>query len=141
DYKDIASHSDIADTTDEQVLKKLGIKNIDHVIVAIGDNIQASTLTTVILADMGINRIPLIAQNDYHAKKLNQIDTDRVVHPNSDIDKRLAHRLISSNILDYLELSDDYSMVEVKVGRKMVGKSLVEMNIRAKYVCNVVAVK
>jgi len=141
DYKDIASHSVIADSTDEQVLKELGIKNIDHVIVAIGDNIQASILTTVILADMGINRITVKAQNDYHEKILNKIGADHVVHPESDMGKRLAHSLISSNILDYLELSDDYSMVEVKVGRKMVGKSLVELNIRAKYGCNVVAVK
>src|SRR5699024_8511987 len=150
DYKDIASHSVIADSTDEQVLKELGIKNIDHVIVAIGDNIQASILTTVILADMGVNRITVKAQNDYHdkiltsviladmgikritvktqndyhEKILNKIGADHVVHPESDMGKRLAHSLISSNILDYLELSDDYSMVEVKVGKKMAGKSL-----------------
>src|SRR5699024_5127835 len=79
--------------------------------------------------------------NDYHEKILNKIGADHVVHPESDLGKRLAHSLISSNILDYLELSDDYSMVEVKVGKKMAGKSLVELNIRAKYGCNVVAVK
>src|SRR5699024_5329574 len=131
----------IADSTDEQVLKELGIKNIDHVIVAIGDNIQASILTTVILADMGVNRITVKAQNDYHEKILNKIGADHVVHPESDMGKRLAHSLISSNILDYLELSYDYSMVEVKVGTKMAGKSLVELNIRAKYGVKDVEVK
>lgn len=141
EYKNIASHAVIADTTDEQVIKDLGLKNIDHVIVAIGDNIQANILTTVILADLGIKRITVKAQNDYHEKILNKIGANHVVHPERDMGKRLAHSLISSNILDYLELSDDHSMVEVKVGRKMRGKSLVDLNIRARFGCNVVAIK
>src|SRR5699024_11400233 len=133
DYKDIASHSVIADSTDEQVLKELGIKNIDHVIVAIGDNIQASILTTVILADMGVQCITVKAQNDYHEKILNKIGPDHVIHPERDMGIRIAHSLISSNILDYLELSEDHSMVEVKVGKKMLGRTLIELNIRARY--------
>lgn len=141
EYKDIASHAVIADSTNEAVLKDLGIKNIDHVIVAIGDNIQASILTTVILTDLGIEKITVKAQNDYHEKILNKIGADHVVHPERDMGRRLAHSLISSNILDYLELSDDHSMVEVKVGQHMVGKTLIELDIRANYDCNVVAIK
>lgn len=141
EYKNIAFHSVIADSTDEQALKKLGIQNIDHVIVAIGDNIQASILTTVILSELGIKRITVKAQNDYHAKILNKIGAHHVVHPERDMGKRLAHSLISSNILDYLELSDDHSIVEVKVGKKILNKTLVELNIRARYGCNVVAIK
>lgn len=141
EFKNIASHAVIADSTDEHALKELGIKNIDHVIVAIGDNIQASILTTVILADMGIKKITVKAQNDYHEKILNKIGAHQVVHPERDMGKRLAHSLISSNILDYLELSEDHSMVEVMAGKKMRGKSLVELNIRAKFGCNVVAIK
>src|SRR5699024_2624090 len=141
EFKNIASHAVIADSTDEGVLKELGIKNMDHVIVAIGDNIEASILTTVILDDLGVEKITVKAQSDYHAKILHKIGANQVVHPERDMGKRLAHSLISSNILDYLELSDDYSKVEVKVGKKMAGKSLVELNIRAKYGCNVVAVK
>ncbi len=141
DFKNIASHSVIADTTDEHTLREIGIKNIDHVIVAIGDNIQASILTTVILTDMGVKRITVKAQNDYHARILEKIGADHVVHPERDMGKRLAHSLISSNILDYLELSEEHSIVEVKVGRKMRGKTLVQLNIRAKFGCNVVAIK
>lgn len=141
EFKNVASHSVIADSTDELVLKELGIKNIDHVIVAIGDNIQASILTTVILVDLGIKKITVKAQNDYHEKILNKIGANHVVHPERDMGKRLAHSLISSNILDYLELSEDHSMVEVKAGSKMVGKTLVDLNIRARYGCNVVAIK
>lgn len=141
EFKNIASHVVVADSTDEIALKELGVKNIDHVIVAIGDDIQASILTTVILSELGVQRITVKAQNDYHEKILNKIGADHVVHPESDMGKRLAHSLISSNILDYLELSDDHSMVEVKAGKKMVGKSLVALNIRAKFGCNVVAIK
>src|SRR5690625_7793980 len=81
EYKSIATHAVIADSTDEQSLKELGIKNIDHVIVAIGDNIQASILTTVILADMEVEKITVKAQNDYHEKILNKIGAHHVVHP------------------------------------------------------------
>src|SRR5690625_791673 len=141
EYKNIASHAVIADSTDEQALKDLGIKNIDHVIVAIGDNIQASILTTVILADLGIKKITVKAQNDYHEKILNKIGAHQFVHPERDMGRRLAHSLISSNILDYLELSEDHSMVEIIAGEKMLGKTLIELNIRAKYGCNVVAIR
>jgi len=141
EFKNIASHAVIADSTDEHALKDLGIKNIDHVIVAIGDNIQASILTTVILADLGIKKITVKAQNDYHEKILNKIGANHVVHPERDMGRRLAHSLISSNILDYLELSKDHSMVEVMAGKKMLRKTLIELDIRAKFGCNVVAIK
>ncbi|MFD2043951.1 potassium channel family protein [Ornithinibacillus salinisoli] len=141
EFKNIASHAVIADSTDEATLKDLGIKNIDHVIVAIGDNIQASILTTVILHDLGIRRITVKAQNDYHEKILNKIGADHVVHPERDMGKRIAHSIISNNILDYLELSDDHSIVEVKAGQKIIGRTLVDLDIRARYGCNVVAIK
>ena len=141
EFKNIASHAVIADSTDESVLKDLGINNIDHVIVAIGDNIQASILTTVILTDLNVKKITVKAQNDYHEKILKRIGADHVVHPERDIGRRLAHSLISSNILDYLELSEDHSMVEVKAGKNLVGKTLIELDIRANYGCNVVAIR
>src|SRR5690625_1393886 len=141
EFKNIATYAVIADSTDEQTLKELGIKNIDHVIVAIGDNIQASILTTVILADLGIKRITVKAQNDYHEKILNKIGAHQVVHPERDMGRRLAHSIMSNNILDYLELSEEHSIVEVIAGKKIDRKSLLELNIRAKYGCNVVAIK
>ena len=141
EFRNIAAHAVIADTTDEATLKELGIKNIDHVIIAIGDNIQASILTTVILTDLGVKKITVKAQNDYHEKILNKLGADHVVHPERDMGRRIAHSLISSNILDYLELSDDHSIVEVKAGKKMIDKTLIDLNIRAKYGCNVVAIK
>lgn len=141
EYKNIASYAVIADSTDEAVLKELGINNIDHVIVAIGDDIQASILTTVILSELGVNRITVKAKSDYHGKILKKIGAHQVVHPERDMGRRIAHSIISNNILDYLELSEEHSIVEVKVGKKMLGKSLIDLDIRAKYGCNVVAIK
>lgn len=141
DFKNIASYAVVANSTDEQTLKELGLKNIDHVIIAIGDNIQASILTTVILSDFGIKKITVKAQSDYHERILKKIGADQVVHPERDMGKRIAHSIISSNILDYLELSDEHSIVEVKVSRKLVGKTLIELDIRANYGCNVVAIR
>ncbi|BAC13363.1 potassium channel family protein [Oceanobacillus iheyensis] len=141
EYKNIAYHTVLADSTDEDALKEIGISNFDHVVVAIGENIQASILTAVILTDMGVNKITVKAQNDYHEKILNKIGVHQVVHPERDMGKRLAHNFISSNILDYLELSDDHSIVEVKAGERMIGKSLIELDIRANFGCNIVAIK
>ncbi|SDX35501.1 MULTISPECIES: potassium channel family protein [Salimicrobium] len=141
EFKDIASHAVIADATDENALKELGIRNIDHVIVAIGDNIHASILATLILKELGTKTLTVKAQNDYHEKVLNKIGADHVVHPERDMGRRIAHNIISNNILDYIELSDDHSVVEVKAGSKMRDKSLIDLDIRAQYGCNVVAIK
>lgn len=140
-YRDIASYAVIADATDETALKELGIDSIDHVIIAIGDNIQASILTTVILTDLGIKKITVKAQNDYHERILEKVGADQVIHPERDMGRRIAHSIISNNILDYLDLSEEHSIVEVKAGKKMIGKSLLELNIRQHYGCNVVAIK
>ncbi|WP_066192763.1 MULTISPECIES: potassium channel family protein [Gracilibacillus] len=141
EFKNIAAYAVIADTTDEEVLKELGVRNIDHVIVAIGDDIQSSILTTLMLKELGIKKITVKAQNDYHEKVLNKIGADFVVHPERDMGRRIAHNIISTNILDHLELSDDHSIVEVKVGEKMHGRSLLDLDIRAQFGCNVVAIK
>lgn len=141
EFKNIVTHAVIADATDEETLKDLGVNNIDHVIVGIGDNIQASILTTVMLSDFGVKKITVKAQDDYHERILKKIGAHQVVHPERDMGKRIAHSIISSNILDYLELSDEHSIYEVKASRKMQGKTLAQLAIRAKYGCNVVAIK
>lgn len=141
EFKNIVSQAVILDSTDEESLKEIGINHFEHVVVAIGENIQASILTTVILTDLGIEKITVKAQNDYHEKILRKLGVDQVVHPERDMGRRIAHHVISNNILDFLDLSDDHRIVEVKTGRKMIGKSLLDLNIRAKFGCNVVAVK
>ncbi|WP_368654678.1 TrkA family potassium uptake protein [Ornithinibacillus sp. 4-3] len=141
EFRNIASYAVIADSTDETTLKELGINNIDHVIVSIGENIQASILTTVILTELGVKKITVKAQNDYHEKILKKLGAHQVVHPERDMGRRIAHSIISNNILDYLELSEEHSIIEVIAGNKMINKTLVDLEIRAKYNCNVVAIK
>jgi trk system potassium uptake protein len=137
----IVSHAVVGDTTDEAVLKSLGIRNFDHVIVAIGDDIQSSILTTLILKELGVRNITVKAQNDYHEKVLLKIGADHVVHPERDMGKRIANNIISNNVLDYLELSDQHSIVEIVASRNLDGHSLIDLDIRAKYGINIVAIK
>lgn len=141
EYANIASHAVVGDSTDEAVLKSLGIRNFDHVIVAIGDNIQSSILTTLMLKELGVKFITVKAQNDYHEKVLSKIGADRIVHPERDMGRRIAHNLISNNVLDYLELSDEHSIVEIVVNNKLSGNTLIDLDIRAKYGINIVAIK
>ncbi|MBO1510593.1 MULTISPECIES: potassium channel family protein [Metabacillus] len=141
EFANVASHAVVGDTTDETVLKSLGIRNFDHVIVAIGDNIQASILTTLILKELGVKDITVKATNDYHEKVLSKIGADRIVHPERDMGKRIAHKIISNNVLDYLELSDEHSIVEIVANERLHGNSIIDLDIRAKYGINIVAMK
>lgn len=140
-YADIVTQAVQLDSTDELALKEVGIRNMDHVIVAIGDDIQASILTTLILKEMNVPYVTAKAQNDYHEKVLAKIGADKIVHPERDMGIRLVHSLVSKNVLDLIELSPDYSLVEIKASDKMVNKSLLELNIRAKYGVNILAIK
>ncbi|KXZ14791.1 potassium transporter Trk [Bacillus nakamurai] len=141
EYAKIASHAVIGDSTDESVLKNLGMRNFDHVIVAIGENIQASILTTLILKELGVQTITVKAQNDYHEKVLAKIGADHIVHPERDMAKRIAHNIVSNNVLDYLELSDEHSIVEIVANSRLAGNTLLDLDIRAKYGINIVAIK
>ncbi len=141
EYANVASHAVVGDSMDEAVLKSLGIRNFDHVIVAIGDNIQASILTTLILKELGVEKITVKAQNDYHAKVLSKIGANFIVHPERDMGRRIANNMISNSVLDYLELSEEHSIVELVASKKMAGNTLIELDIRAKYGINIVAIK
>ncbi len=141
EYSMIATHAVIGDSTDEKVLKDIGIRNFDHVIVSIGDDIQASILTTIILKELGVKNITAKALNDYHEKVLIKIGADHVVHPERDMGKRIAHNMISNSVLDYLELSDEHSIVEIVANHKVDGYSIIDLDIRAKYGITIVAIK
>ncbi|WP_152970788.1 potassium channel family protein [Bacillus sp. FJAT-28004] len=135
------THAVSADSTDEEALRALGIRNFDVVVVAIGQDIQSSILTTLILKDLGVKTLIVKAQNDLHGKVVGKIGADKVVFPERDMGLRVAHHLVSPNILDYIEISDDYSIIEIKAPEPMIGQSLKQLDIRAKYKCNVMAIK
>lgn len=141
DLAQILMHVIEADSTDEMALKALGIRNFDVVVVAIGEDIQASIMTTLILKEMGVKKVVVKAQNDLHGKVLEKIGADKVVYPERDMGIRLVHNLISPNILDYVELSNDYSIIEVKASKFFDGETLQSLNIRQRFGCNVMAIK
>ncbi|MBJ6362377.1 potassium channel family protein [Paenibacillus sp. GCM10012307] len=141
DIVNIVTYAVKADSTDEEAMRSIGIRNFDVVVVAIGQDIQSSILTTLILKDMGVSRIIVKAQNELHGKVLDKIGADKVIFPERDMGLRLAHHLISPNVLDFIELSKDHSIVEVQATAGIIGQSLKDLNVRAKYNCNVMAIK
>lgn len=137
----LTTHAVQADCTDEEALKALGLRNFDVVVVAIGQDIQASILTSLILKELGVKQLIVKAQNELHGKVLTKIGADKVIFPERDMGVRVAHHLISPNILDFIELSADYSIVEISASQELTGKNLRELDIRAKYGCNVIGIR
>ena len=137
----IVTHVVVADTTDEDTLKALGVRNFDVAVVAIGSNIQANIFTTLLLKNLGVPFIVAKALNDLHGKMLEKIGADRVVYPEYDMGQRVAHNIVTSNVLEYIELSPNVGIVEIGVPRSLIGKTLIEADLRARFEVNVVAIK
>jgi trk system potassium uptake protein TrkA len=135
------THAVEADATDEDALRTLGVRNFDVAIISIGDNIHANILSTLILKELGIPYVVAKAQDALHGKVLSKVGADRVVYPERDMGVRIAHNLISSNVLDYIEFAPDYSIVEIIVSPKMVGNTLAQLELRSKFGVNVMAIK
>lgn len=135
------THAIQADATDENVLKSLGIRNFDVAIITIGSNIQASIMTTLMAKELGVKYVVAKAHSEIHAKLLFKIGADRVVFPERDMGIRVAHNLVSGNILDYIELSPEYSIMEITAPSEWIGKTLLDLNVRSKYGINVMAIK
>ena len=134
------THAVVADATDEKALTSLGIRNFDCVIVAIGSDIQSSILTTMLLSNLGVERIIAKAINERHGQVLERIGVDWIVYPEKDMGARVAKQILSPNVLNYIELSKEYSIEEIKLPARMEGKTLKELNIRAKHNINVIAI-
>jgi trk system potassium uptake protein TrkA len=140
EMSDELTHAVVADSTDEEVLKSLGIRNFDCAVVAIGDNIQASILTALLLKELGVKTVVAKALSDLHGKVLQKLGVDRIIYPERDMGVRVAHQLVSPNLLDYIELSDEYTIVELTVPKRLSGLTLKELDLRAKYGCSVIAI-
>lgn len=141
EISDKVTHAVRADATDENSLRSLGIRNFDVAIVSIGSDIQSSIMVTLLVKEMGVKYVIAKAQNELHAKVLYKIGADRVVFPERDMGVRVAHNLFSTNVLDFVELSPDYSLVEVAALPQWVGKTLRELDMRAQFGINVMAIK
>ncbi len=138
---DKVTHSLIVDVTDEQALRSLGLGNFDVAVVAIGSDIRASIMATLIAKEMGVELIICKAKDELQAKVLYKIGADRVVFPERDMGVRVAHNLVSDNILDHIELDPEYSIVEIVTPNSWVGKTLIELELRARYEITVLAIK
>lgn len=130
-----------ADVMDETVLKDLGLSNMDAVVVSIGSDLQASIMATLLSKELGVKRVIAKAQTELHAKVLKKIGADRIIFPERDMGSRVAHNLTSRNILDYIELSPEFSILEVEALQSWVGKTLKDIRLRNRYGVNVIAIK
>lgn len=129
-----------ADVTDAEVIKQLGISNIDVVIIAMATNLEASVMATMLCKENGVKTVIAKCANEMNYKILSKVGADRVVFPESESGIRLAKNLLSSGFVDIIDLSKDASMIELEVREEWVGKSLLELNLRRKYSINVVAI-
>ncbi|MDA1476159.1 potassium channel family protein [Bacillus changyiensis] len=141
EYSAYATYTVCANAVDENTLKQIGIRNIDHAFVSLGDDIEASILTSLLLIEMGVSQVWTKAQNDYHQKVLHKIGVNKIIHPEKDMAKRIASHITSEKMIDYVELSPNYGIVEIVATDKLDGKSLGEIDVRAHYGCNIVGIK
>lgn len=131
----------VADARDQEVLRALGAHECDCAVIAIGDDLAGSVLATMNLKELGIPEIICKAHDETHRKVLEKLGADKVVIPEKEVADKLARSLTSHNVLDFIELSNDYGIVELPVPKAWVGRSLKELNIRAKVGVNIIAVE
>ena len=135
------THAVVGDAQDKDVLRALGVRDFDCAIVAIGTDLAASVLTVMNLQELGVPYIICKAHDETHSRVLKKLGVNRVVIPEQENATRLARSLHSHNVLDYIELSEDYGILEIPAPKSWVGKTLKELNIRAKLGVNIIAVE
>ena len=138
---DFVTYAVQLDAMDEKALRSVGVQNVDTAIVSIGEKIEASVLVVMILKEMGIKNILAKAVTSLHGRVLENIGVQRVIYPERDMGIRVAHSLIKPNVLEELELSQEYSIVELPTPKEFVGRSVKEIQLRTKYGVNLIAVK
>src|SRR5690554_1149585 len=135
------THAVQADATEKRALLSLGAKNFDVAVIGIGQDLEASILCTMIAKEVGIPYVVAKAQNHLHGRVLEKTGADRVVFPERDMGVRVANNLVSTNILDYIELSKDYRIMEIKAPEFTHGKTLSQLKLPNKYGVNIIAIK
>ncbi len=135
------THAVVGDSRDKEVLRTLGVGDFDCAVIAIGDDLATSVLATMNMKELGVPYLVCKAHDDVHRRVLQKLGADRVVIPEQENAARLAKSLSSPNLLDYIELSEDYSIVELPAPKTWVGKNLKELNVRAKLGVNILAVR
>lgn len=138
---DYVTHAIEADIMEESVVYELGLSNFDVVIIAIGSDLEASATATLAAKELGVRHVISKAQTDLHGKILKKIGADKVIFPERDMGERVAHNLASSNILDYIQVSPDFSILEITSLKDWHNKTISELKLRNNYGINVIAIK
>lgn len=130
-----------ADVTDPEAIKQLGIANIDVVIIAMANNLEASVLTIMLCKEAGVPTVIAKCSNEMHGKILSKVGADQVVLPEKESGIRLAKNLLSSGFVDVIELTHNASLIELEMRPEWIGKTLLELNLRKKYAINIIAIR
>lgn len=130
-----------ADITDPEVIRQLGISNVDVVIIAMANNLEASVMAVTLCKEIGVKTVIAKSANEMHQKILNRVGADKVVFPENESGIRLAKNLLSSGFVDMVSLAKNVSMIELDMKADWVEKNLIELNLRKKYSINVVAIR
>lgn len=138
---DDVTYAVCTDVTDVDAVNSLGISNFDGAVIAIGGNLEASVMVTILAKELGIPYILAKAQNELHAKILKKVGADMVVFPEKETGIRIAHNLIDGNLFDAVELSEQHSMMDFQVPESWIGKSLRQLNLRNTKKINVIGLK
>lgn len=141
EISDHVSYAMRADVGDPEVIRSLGTRNLDGVVVAAADNMEASVMATLVSKELGVPFVIAKAKSELHAKVLKKIGADAVIFPEMEMGARVARSLMSANFADWIDLSPDYSIMETVVPKNWVGQSLQELDLRRKYDVNVVGIK
>jgi len=139
--KDLVTRVMALDSTDEDALRSAPLENVDVAIVAIGDDVEASILTTALLKNIGVPYIIARAVTDVHMRVLRQIGANEVINLEIEEGRRVASRLLTAEVLETIPVTEDYSIIELYVPESMVGKSLQRLNLRREYLVNVIAIE
>jgi len=140
EISDYVTRAMCADIQEPEVMKTLGARNLDGAVIAIGQNFEASVLATILAKEAGIPNVIVKAQDELHETILKKVGADSVLHPEKEMGIRIARGLVSGNFMDWIELSDDFSLVETKIPENWVGKRLIDLKIREKHGINVVGI-
>jgi trk system potassium uptake protein TrkA len=139
--KDFSTKAILADGTDKEVLKSIGIQEDDVVIISFGEDLAASTLITLHLKEMKVKTIIVKAPNEDHKHVLEKVGATEVIIPEREMADKVAKSLISPNVLDYIPLSEDYTICEIVPPTSFMGKTIGELHLRSRYHIEVIAVR
>lgn len=137
----IVTNAQIGDCTNVEVLKSIGVRKFDICFVCIGTNFQSSLEITSLLKENGAKYVVSKATRDIQAKFLLRNGADEVIYPDRDIAEKVAVRYSANHVYDYIEVNDEYSIFEIPVAEEWVGKSIREVNFRAKYKVSILGIK